>query len=379
MSTLASFIAAAGIDDLKLVLAEVETRLAQAGVMTRVRAQGSGSVAVSESTKHLSTEEMALAQNAFEAWCNAAANLEQRRSRSRVLLVFLLVRHAGLRLGEALGLDDEKDLHFGKNTLFVRGSHAREVLVSRPVMRAIQAIVQSALFADLRGRIPGMDQGYLRRVFARRAIECGLPKGLCNPRTLRLSRQIELLRGGVPAQVVDVYMGRQNPPGLGQTLEFSGPAVQRIIRQYIQREESMKTSARNAFTGKVTGIRKDSVVAEVELTTLNGLQVVSVITEDSLSSLGLEPGSAVTATVKAPWVILTELQGGLKTSARNQFPGKVATVKSSDIACEVVVELDAGGSVCALITRESLEKLALTPGKEVLAMFKAFSVILNIE
>ncbi|MDL2266871.1 TOBE domain-containing protein [Desulfovibrio sp. OttesenSCG-928-G15] len=379
MTDLASFIDAAGVDDLKLILAEVENRLTQAGALTRMRVQGFGSVDVSDGTKHLTPEEMTLAENAFEAWFRAAANKDQRRSRSRVLLAFLLVRHGGLRLGEALALDDGKDFHFHTNTLQVGGNHARLVLFSRRVMRVMQALVESPLFADMRGNILTLDQGYLRRVFSHRAKECGLPKGLCNPRTLRLSRQIELLRGGVPAQVVDVYMGRQKPPGLSQALDFPTTAVQRVIQQYIQREDAMKTSARNAFTGKVTNIRQDSVLAEVELTTLNGLHVVSVITEDSLTALGLEQGSAVTATVKAPWVILTELQNGLKTSARNQFPGTVATVKASDIACEVVVDLDAGGSVCALITRESLEKLALAPGKEVLTMFKAFSVILNIE
>lgn len=373
---IAPYIDAASVDELKLMLAAVESRLTEAGVMTRVHAQGSGSVDVSDGTKHLSTQEMALAEEAFAAWCDEAKNEGQKSSRMRLYLAFLLVRHGALRLGEVLALDEQKDILPGKNMVRAGG---REVLLAPRVMRTIAAIAGAPFFAGMRGSVLRLDQGYLRRIFGERAKECGLPPGLLNPRVLRQSRAIELLRGGAPVRVVDFYLGRGSAsPGV-KALAFSKAAAHRIIHQCIRREERMKTSARNAFTGTVTKVVRDKVVAEVELATLNGLNLVAVITEDSLTNLGLEPGSTVTATVKAPLVMLTEGKDGLKTSARNKFSGKVAELKLSDIACEVIVDLDAGGKVCAVVTKESVDNLTLAPGKEVLVMFKAFAVVLNVE
>ena len=141
----------------------------------------------------------------------------------------------------------------------------------------------------------------------------------------------------------------------------------------------MKTSARNAFTGKVTRLIREKLLVEVELTTLAGLRVVSVITAESASTLALAEGRIMTATVKAPWVILTLKDDGLKTSARNRFEGVIASVAVSEIAAEVVADLADGTKVVALVTRESVDRLKLEVGREILVMFKAFSVILNAE
>jgi molybdate transport system regulatory protein len=117
----------------------------------------------------------------------------------------------------------------------------------------------------------------------------------------------------------------------------------------------------------------------VELVTISELKVVAVITEESLQNLGLEIGSPVTATIKAPWVILAEAEKELRASARNKFSGRVSAVKSSEIAAEVLVDLYEGSKVCALVTSESVQNLALAPGREITAMFKAFAVVLSTE
>ena len=69
----------------------------------------------------------------------------------------------------------------------------------------------------------------------------------------------------------------------------------------------------------------------------------------------------------------------LKTSARNRFEGVIASVAVSEIAAEVVADLADGTKVLALVTRESVDRLKLEVGREILVMFKAFSVILNAE
>jgi len=141
----------------------------------------------------------------------------------------------------------------------------------------------------------------------------------------------------------------------------------------------MKTSARNSFTGKVTAIRSGNILAEVEIATPSGLKVVSVITHDSLAALGISEGSPVTATVKAPWVILVKEDMKLKTSARNKYCGKIVKVNEGQISAEVIVELADGTKICALVTDESVKALDMKVGDDICALFKAFSVILNVE
>ena len=64
----------------------------------------------------------------------------------------------------------------------------------------------------------------------------------------------------------------------------------------------------------------------------------------------------------------------LQTSARNQLVGPVLSVSSRDHNDLVEIELAAGQSLFASVTRGSTERLQLAPGKEVVAMIKAFAV-----
>lgn len=138
----------------------------------------------------------------------------------------------------------------------------------------------------------------------------------------------------------------------------------------------MKTSARNTFTGTVTGLRKAGPLAEVELTTASGLKVVSVITDESATSLGVEPGKALVASVKAPWVILVK-EPDLRTSGRNRFMAKVTAIQADEISAEVLGEMEDGTTLCALVTEHSVSSLGLSVGDTVWFVMKAFSVILS--
>lgn len=63
------------------------------------------------------------------------------------------------------------------------------------------------------------------------------------------------------------------------------------------------SSARNRFTGLVTGIVMDQVVAQVEIQA-GPHRVVSVMTAEAVRDLGLEVGSLAVAVVKATMVIV---------------------------------------------------------------------------
>jgi len=65
----------------------------------------------------------------------------------------------------------------------------------------------------------------------------------------------------------------------------------------------------------------------------------------------------------------------MKTSARNQFHGKVTQIKSGAVNDEIDIELPGGDKLVAVITRESTEDLRLAVGKEVIALIKAPWVI----
>lgn len=69
----------------------------------------------------------------------------------------------------------------------------------------------------------------------------------------------------------------------------------------------------------------------------------------------------------------------MKTSARNQFLGKIKTLKHSPLAAEVVLDIGGGDELVANITHDSLEHLQLTEGMEVYALIKASWVILSTD
>ena len=69
----------------------------------------------------------------------------------------------------------------------------------------------------------------------------------------------------------------------------------------------------------------------------------------------------------------------MKTSARNQFLGKVKSVKHGPISAEVILDIGGGDELAAVITHDSAEHLALAPGVEAYALVKAPWVIVTTD
>lgn len=65
----------------------------------------------------------------------------------------------------------------------------------------------------------------------------------------------------------------------------------------------------------------------------------------------------------------------MKISARNQFRGKVAKVTPGAVNAEVVVALPGGDQLVAVVTNDSVKSLDLRPEADVVALFKASSVL----
>ena len=75
------------------------------------------------------------------------------------------------------------------------------------------------------------------------------------------------------------------------------------LRQSPERDEVMPQSARNRFTGIVTRVVKDDIVAQVEVQA-GPHRLVSLMTREAADELGLTPGMLAVAAVKATSVVV---------------------------------------------------------------------------
>lgn len=69
----------------------------------------------------------------------------------------------------------------------------------------------------------------------------------------------------------------------------------------------------------------------------------------------------------------------MKTSARNQFLGKVKAIKQGPVSAEVVLDIGGGDELVASITSDSLKHLGLSEGKEAYALIKASWIIISTD
>ena len=67
----------------------------------------------------------------------------------------------------------------------------------------------------------------------------------------------------------------------------------------------------------------------------------------------------------------------MRTSARNQFRGKVDAVRKGAVNSDVILDLGDGLKVCANITNEAVEELGLKPGRQAVALIKSSFVLLT--
>lgn len=140
----------------------------------------------------------------------------------------------------------------------------------------------------------------------------------------------------------------------------------------------MKISARNLFEGTVKAIHPGAVNTEVEVTVGPGSTLVGIVTNGSIQTLGLVPGKAVTALVKASSVMIMTEGDDVRLSARNCLPGKITHLTEGPVSAEVTLTLASGTAVHASITQDAAVALGLKVGQPATAVFKASAVILAV-
>jgi len=67
----------------------------------------------------------------------------------------------------------------------------------------------------------------------------------------------------------------------------------------------------------------------------------------------------------------------MKLSARNQIKGKITSVETGAVMAKVKIDIGGGNTLTSLISKESVEDLALKKGDDITAIIKSTEVIIG--
>jgi molybdate transport system regulatory protein len=324
-------------------------------------------------------------EQSFRTWAEGSPRADVRLSRKRILLIFLLIRYTGAKLNEVLALNPFHDINFKRCEVLLgktetkNGRLPREVQIPKAISEELKAALNNPFFKKYLDNLFQVDPGHVRRKFYERAIDSGLSPSTGSPESIRRSRAVELMQSNMPLPVVQRMLGHSTPSVTASYVAFSDDDIQQVAKFFIERESSRKTSARNSFFGKISSIKKGDIQTKVELTTIGGDTIATVITNDSLSRLGLKAGSLITAEVKAPWVILQKSDREPESTAENRFAGTVARINRGEITTEYVVRISDGTELCSVVTTENARQMGFKENDRVWVMFNSFSVVLHTD
>jgi molybdate transport system regulatory protein len=332
---------------------------------------------VSNNVNYLDSAQLDQLENSFRKWIVAARRVDVIFSRERMLHLFLMLRFTGARLGEVLGLSDQDIMLNSSEVKIGDGDSARRVPLPADFSSELGSFLDSPARLVFKGKIFNFDQGHVRRYFYDRAESCGFSREMGAPKVIRNSRAVEMLRSGVPLTVVREVMGQASFDFANDFQCFTESDVSSIVKRLALSKMSHQTSARNTFIGHITSLAEDGLMASIDLKTESGLCVNSIITLESLHSLGLKNGSPVIATVKAPLLGVSPVNRETKLSASNCYETDVIRIKKTVVIAEITGKTATGLELCALISTEDLDEMQLEEGGRAVFYFKSLSVVLN--
>lgn len=313
--------------------------------------------------------DLALVEKRLALGIEQAQSPKARNSRLRLWFIFMLLRYGGMRLEEIFGLAPE-NLNLAASLINItEGKKPRELPLPPQAARQMRGRLESwpALAALSRPFL--CDSSLVRRGFALCAARCEVSAGLLTARSLRRHRALELERAGLPPPLINLYLGKAVAD-----VNFNASKGAEILKQAILNEQFPRTSARNAFNGRLVRLEKQGILVKTRLETASGLLVEAVITDTSRQNLELKTGSPATALVKAPWVELYKAGA----AGPNHFLGKIKEIKQDEKAMEISVLLPRGNVVCSLYTQGRGPGFPLSLGMPVGARFSPFAVILTV-
>ena len=324
-------------------------------------------------------------EQSFRTWAEGSQRADVCLSRKRVLLIFLLIRYTGAKLNEVLALNPFHDIDFKRHKVLLgktetkNGRLPREVQIPEAISEELKAALNNPSFKKYLDNLFQVDPGHVRRKFYERALACGFPPSTGSPEIIRKSRAVELMQSNMPLPVVQRMLGHSTLNVTASYVAFSDNDIQQVAKYFIEKESSRKTSARNSFFGKIQSIQKGDIQSKVEMVTISGDRVTTVITNDSLSRLGLKTGSLITAEVKAPWVILQKSDREPEATAENRFFGTITRINRGKITTEYVVRISDGTELCSVVSTENARQIGFQENDQVWVIFNSFSVVLHTE
>ena len=333
----------------------------------------------------LDTTQLNQIDQSFQDWADNSRRTDVRFSRQRILLIFLLIRYTGAKLSEVLALNPFEDIDWIRHVVVFRGStvgassETREVQISEALSHEIQDKISDPQFRDYSEALLYLDPGFVRRKFYERALACGFPKQLCGPETIRKARAVELIQNNMPLPAVQMILGHSTLNLTSSHVSFSKEEIQLVAKRFMEKESLRKTSARNSFFAKIKNIIRGDIQTRVDLTTIDGHLITTVITNDSLERLGLCQGRLITAEVKAPWVILQGGETEPACSAENRFKGVLTKINRGKINTECVVRISDATEICAVVSSAGRWLPELSEGDKIWVLFNCCSVVLYVD
>jgi molybdate transport system regulatory protein len=104
---------------------------------------------------------------------------------------------------------------------------------------------------------------------------------------------------------------------------------------------------------------------------------VKTLRSGAVDDLQLQVGREAVALIKASFVLLSpELD--IRISARNRLAGLVSKVIPGSVNCEIKVQLAGGRTLTAIVTNEGWKELQLAEGSPCVALIKASHVLLAV-
>ncbi|AQU69971.1 TOBE domain-containing protein [Streptomyces niveus] len=136
----------------------------------------------------------------------------------------------------------------------------------------------------------------------------------------------------------------------------------------------MQLTIRNQIAGTVTAVTPDEVMATVGVHLPGGQDITAAVTLEGVHELGIEVGTAVHVLAKATEVSLaTGPVEGL--SIRNRLAGTLTEIVLG--AALAIVKVAVGGAeLTAVVTKEAVEELGLTPGTGVTVLINSTEIAL---
>ena len=139
----------------------------------------------------------------------------------------------------------------------------------------------------------------------------------------------------------------------------------------------MCISARNQLNVEISEVRTGAVNSLIAGKIAGGEVLKATVTVDSEKSLDLKVGKQAIFLFKASSVIVSK-NNHIKLSATNQIKGVVSEIKDGTVNAEVIIDAN-GSKISAVITKESVNGMALKVGDDVTAIIKATQIIVGVK